>query len=261
MDISTTHELGYRGCIFRSEEDDPGNLFATSFIWKDRIPLVHSRRSKWYASQESRIVTPESSNVREIKVPKLSARNHGADSGRFGGGSALQLQPPPGDQGGNAWRSENRDDENYVTLKGLVGYFKGTDRRLILQAKNIGAWLNVRGATVIGTVFSATEFRDFLCARYNVTPLNLQIHCNWCGTSFKVRHALICSKGGLVIEVRNEVHGRLLSLTWRSITSASVRAEPLIQQGRTRSEREIHQGSDKDTETQGDVMIRGSWYQ
>ena len=34
-------------------------------------------------------MTPESSNFREIKVPKLSARNHGADSGRFGGGGAL----------------------------------------------------------------------------------------------------------------------------------------------------------------------------
>ena len=51
---------------------------------------------------------------------------------------------------------KNWDDENYATLKGLVGYLIGTDHRLILCAKNTGAWLNVRGTTVTGTVFLAT---------------------------------------------------------------------------------------------------------
>ena len=32
--------------------------------------------------------------------------------------------------------------------------------------------MNVWGATVTGKVLAATEFRDFLCARYDVTPLN-----------------------------------------------------------------------------------------
>ena len=41
---------------------------------------------------------------------------------------------------------------------------------LILRAKNTGAWMNVRGTTVTSTVFSSKEFRDFLCAHYNVTP-------------------------------------------------------------------------------------------
>ena len=38
---------------------------------------------------------------------------------------------------------KNRDDTNYATLKVLVGYIIGTDRRLLLCAKNTGSWMNV----------------------------------------------------------------------------------------------------------------------
>ena len=106
---------------------------------------------------------------------------------------------------------------------------------------------------------SATEFWDFLCARYNVTPLNIHSHCDRCGTAFKVTHIIICSKGGLVIAHHNGVRDELLYLDRRDFTPASVCAEPLIHQGHIRSEREICQGSDKDKEMRGNVMIRGFW--
>ena len=50
-------------------------------------------------------------------------------------------------------------------LKGLVSNLKGTVKPLLLCAKSTGIWLTVRGTTVPGTVLSATEFLDFLCAR------------------------------------------------------------------------------------------------
>ena len=53
-------------------------------------------------------------------------------------------------------RQKNKDDANYATLKGLVGYLLDTNRRLILWAKNKSAWMSVRGTTVSDTVFSAT---------------------------------------------------------------------------------------------------------
>ena len=41
------------------------------------------------------------------------------------------------------------------------------------------------------------EFRDFLYARYTVSPLNLQSRFNRCGTAFRVTYTLIYSTGGL----------------------------------------------------------------
>ena len=68
---------------------------------------------------------------------------------------------------------KDREASFETKIKGLVRDLKGTEKRLILCAKNTGAWLSVRGTTVSGTVLSATEFQDFLCACYNVSPLNL----------------------------------------------------------------------------------------
>ena len=119
--------------------------------------------------------------------------------------------------------------------------------------------MSVRGNTVLGTVLSATELQDFLCARYNLSPVNLQSHCDGCATSFGVTHALSCIIGGLVIAGHNKICDELLYLSQCAFTSASVRAEPLIHQGHTISEIEIRQGSDKHKDMRGDVIIRGLW--
>ena len=95
-------------------------------------------------------------------------------------------------------------------LKNLVGYLICTDWCLLLHDKNKGVYLNVQGNIVTGTVLLATEFSDILCPRYNFTPLpNLQSNCNGRGTSFDVRHTLICYKLGLVIARHNEVREEL----------------------------------------------------
>ena len=104
------------------------------------------------------------------------------------------------------------------------------------------------------------EFWDFLYARYNVCPLNLQSHCDRCGAAFGVTHALSCSTRGLFIARQNEICDELLYLSQRAFTSASVRSEPLIHKGRTRSEQKIHRGRGKDKETREGVMILGLWY-
>ena len=111
--------------------------------------------------------------------------------------------------------------------------------------QNTGAWMSVCGTTVSGTVFSATGFWDLLCARYNVPPLNLQSHCNICGTNFKANLTLSCSKGGLVIARHNEVSYELLYLAWRDFTPSSVHSEPPIYQSHNRSRRNIRQEIDK----------------
>ena len=45
------------------------------------------------------------------------------------------------------------------------------DHRLIIHAKHTGSWMTVRGTKVTDTVLVAKKISDFMCARYNVTPL------------------------------------------------------------------------------------------
>ena len=73
-------------------------------------------------------------------------------------------------------------------------------------------------------------------------------------------HTLSCSIGGLVIPRHNEIHEKLLYLSRRALTSASVSAEPRIYQGYTKSEQEICHCSHKHKYTKGDVIIQGLWY-
>ena len=54
-------------------------------------------------------------------------------------------------------KKKNWYDVNGAKLKETVTDLNRTNHFLILWAKNIGAWLNARGATVTGTVLAATE--------------------------------------------------------------------------------------------------------
>ena len=143
--------------------------------------------------------------------------------------------------------------------KGLLSDLQDTDKCIILRAKRTGSWMSICGNTVSDTVPSATVFRDFLCARYNISPLNLQSHCGGCGTEFEVMHTPGYIIGGLVIARHNKIRDKLFYLSRRAFTSAYVRAELLIHQVHTRSELEILQGSDKHEFTRGGVMIQGLW--
>ena len=72
-------------------------------------------------------------------------------------------------------------------------------------------------------------------------------------------HELSCSIGGLVIPCHNKIRDELLYLSQHAFTSESVRDDTLIRQGRTISELEIDQGSDKHKDNRGDAMIRCLW--
>ena len=99
-------------------------------------------------------------------------------------------------------------------------------------------------------------FGIFWCARYNVSPLILQSRCDVCGTAFRLTHTLSWIIGSLVIKRHKEICDKILYISWHAFTSASVRTEPLLHQGRAISKQEICQSSEKDKETRLDVMIR-----
>ena len=83
---------------------------------------------------------------------------------------------------------------------------------------------SVRGTKVSGTVLSATEFRDLLCARYNAPPLDPQIHCDGCGTEFGVTHTLRCSTGSLVIARHKKIREK--SSIYPGVTSPQHQYAP-----------------------------------
>ena len=72
-------------------------------------------------------------------------------------------------------------------------------------------------------------------------------------------HTLSCSIVGLVIVRHNKIRDKILYLSRRAFTPAPVCTKPLIHQGRTRSNQEIRQGSEKNQDTQGDVMVCSLW--
>ena len=79
------------------------------------------------------------------------------------------------------WRSGKKvatmgkiwDDANNSKLKGLVYYLEAPGHSLILCTKTYRLLVIVQGTTLIGTVLVAAGFRNFLCARYDVTPPKL----------------------------------------------------------------------------------------
>ena len=113
---------------------------------------------------------------------------------------------------------KDRDVAYESRLKGLVSDIKGTNKRLLLCAKSTGYCLIVRSTAVSGKVMSATYFWDFKCACYNVSPVNLQSHCDGCGTSFGVMHTLSCSIRGLVIVRHKEIRDKILYQSQRIFT-------------------------------------------
>ena len=121
-------------------------------------------------------------------------------------------------------RKKYQDIAHKSRLEVLVWDIKGNDKRLLLRAKSTGAWMSVRGTIVSGTALSATESQDFLCARYNFSPVNHKSHCDRCGTAFGVTHALSWSIGGLVIVFHKKIRDKILYLSRREFASAYVRA-------------------------------------
>ena len=63
---------------------------------------------------------------------------------------------------------------NDVKLEGIVKNLNILERCIFFRANHMGSWLRVWDNMVTGTVLSAMEFCNFLCAHYNITPLNLK---------------------------------------------------------------------------------------
>ena len=63
------------------------------------------------------------------------------------------------------------NDVNKTNLGGIAKNLQSPDRRLVLCAKHTVSYMTIRDTKVSGTLLADTEICDFLCERYNVTPL------------------------------------------------------------------------------------------
>ena len=144
--------------------------------------------------------------------------------------------------------------------------------RTISRGGKTGQWLTVLPSTVSGTELGCNEFRDALRLRYGRSLANLPSHCDGCGASFSLEHALSCKVGGLIIQRHDEINQELASLSTMALKNSSVRAEPLINPG---SADKVNQSPPtqetpapdtppeppEDNRDRGDLLVRNLWKQ
>ena len=170
---------------------------------------------------------------------------------RDGRGGVLQCRSPPDPKGGATWQEEIPERHEQIQTWGFSKQSQRSWQAPTPTRQKHGClaecmqYYNFRYSTICYGI------SVFLCARYNVSPVNLQSHCDGCGTAFGVTHALICSIGGLFIARHKTIRDKFLYLYRRAFTSAYVRPKPLIHQGCTIFELEIRQGSDNHKDTRG----------
>ena len=90
---------------------------------------------------------------------------------------------------------------------------------------DLSGWLTVLPMSQDHFDLIAQQFRDALALRYRKPLLNVPSNCDGCGSPFSLDHALICRKGGLIIQQHNEVRdvvGDLAALVWSRVVSEPV---------------------------------------
>ena len=121
----------------------------------------------------------------------------------------------------------------------MLPQFDGACRRSVERAKlnGLSGWLTVLPMSQDHFDLTAQEFHDAFALHYRKPLLNVPSNYNGCGSPFSLNHALICRKGGLIIQGHNEVRdvvSDFAALVWGRVVSepvvrdASVDGEALI---------------------------------
>ena len=97
------------------------------------------------------------------------------------------------------------------------------------------------------------QFRDALRLRYD-WPIPDSPSVCVCGCSFTVDHAMICQRGGLIIQPHNEI--RNLEAELLDMVCYDVAIDPTLQ---PLSGEELNSGANKAPDTRLDVHCRGFW--
>ena len=129
-----------------------------------------------------------------------------------------------------------------------------TKRALELaQEKGSSVWLTVLPLQEQGFNLTKREFRDAVKLRYDWPFDDIPSVCA-CGENFTVDHAMICKRGGFVVQRHNEL--RDLEADLLSTVCSDVEVEPVLQDI---TEEQLSRGSNRAQDARLDIRARGFW--
>ena len=114
-------------------------------------------------------------------------------------------------------------------------------------------WLRSLPLKEMGFNLNKREFRDRLSLRYDWPIADIPSTC-LCGEPFTIDHAMICMRGGFVIQRHNELRdleAELLNLVYNDVAT-----EPLLQDVEGE---QLTRGSNKGQDARLDIYARGFW--
>ena len=164
---------------------------------------------------------------------------------------------PDPDQVRKLQQSSRKEKNEVLTSKAEVVYssLPSTTQRSITLAKEKGAssWLTTIPNKEMGFDLNKREFKDALKLRYDWPIPDCPTTCV-CGEAFTVDHAMICKRGGFIIQRHNEL--RDLEAELLDLVCTDVQIEPILQDitGEV-----LPAGTNLARDARLDVHARGLW--
>ena len=119
--------------------------------------------------------------------------------------------------------------------------------------KGSSMWLTSLPLKEMGFNLNKREFRDGLSLRYDWSITDIPSTC-LCGEPFTIDHAMICMRGGFVIQRHNEL--RDLEAELLNMVCKDVVTEPVLQDVEGE---QLTRGSNKAQDARLDIHARGFW--
>ena len=140
-------------------------------------------------------------------------------------------------------------------LDQVKGSVSGKTLRAVDLATQKGAssWLTVVPIRDMNFDLNNSEFRDAVKLRYDWDVPDMPSVCV-CGDHFNVDHAMICKRGGFVIQRHNEL--RDLQAEMLRMVSNGVETEPALQDI---TGEELNRGANTAPDARLDIVARGFW--
>ena len=148
-----------------------------------------------------------------------------------------------------------KDDDIKEKLEQLKTSLPRRTRRAVDLAceKGASSWLTAIPLKDMNFDLSKREFRDALRLRYDWAIPDSPSVCV-CGCDFNADHAMICQRGGLIIQRHNEI--RDLEAELLDMVYHDVAVEPTLQ---PLTGEELNRGANTAPDARLDVHCRGFW--